>query len=188
VNSLLVISRADAGHIQLNRSAVSLLDLAKEASGLLEVLAEERGQRLSVEGDARIAVWADPLILRQALVNLIDNAIKYSPIGGAISVRTGARGAGEAIVEVIDTGPGIAAEHQSRVFERFYRVDKARSRDAGGAGLGLAIARWAVDAHGGGVELESHEGEGCTFRIVLPSIHTDKEINSHASQKQSAGW
>jgi heavy metal sensor kinase len=169
VDSLLTISRADAGQIQLRRSTFSLLDLAKESAALLEVLAEEKAQRLSVEGDAAVAVHADRLILRQALVNLIDNAVKYSPAGAALGVRVALHNAGAAVVEVRDGGPGIEPAHQEKVFDRFYRVDKARSRDAGGAGLGLSIAKWAVEAHGGRIELESEHGRGCTFRICLPA-------------------
>ncbi len=100
-------------------------------------------------------------------MNLIDNAVKYTPEGGKIKVRVLAKERSAAI-EVADTGPGIPKEHQERVFDRFYRVDNARSRELGGAGLGLSIARWAVEAHGGRIELESEVGKSCTFRIVLP--------------------
>ncbi len=167
VDSLLTISRADAGHIQLHRSGFPLLDLVQEAATLLEVLADEKGQRLAIEGDGNPVVYVDRHILRQALVNLIDNAVKYSPVGGNISVRVKSGAPGEAIVEVKDSGPGIDPEHQSKVFDRFYRVDKARSREAGGAGLGLSIAKWAVEANDGRIELESEGNEGCTFRIRL---------------------
>jgi signal transduction histidine kinase len=118
---------------------------------------------------APLAVSADRLILRQALINLLDNAIKYSPPGATIAIRTRMRHPREIVVEVVDHGPGISSQHRHKVFERFYRVDPARSRDQGGAGLGLAIADWAVKAHGGSIELESEEGRGSTFRIVLPA-------------------
>jgi len=167
VDNLLTISRADSGHLQLHRSPVPLLDLAREAAGLFEILAEERGQRLIVEGDSDIQVEADRLVLRQALVNVIHNATKYSPARGAIFIRV-RTAVGQASVEVEDNGPGIPFEDQSRVFDRFYRVDKARWRETGGAGLGLAIAKWAVEAHGGAITLDCGASGGCTFRISLP--------------------
>ena len=111
-------------------------------------------------------VYADRVLLRQAIVNLIDNAVKYSPLGGVISVRVGQE-SNQAFVEVEDSGPGIAPEHRAHIFERFYRVDRGRSRDSGGAGLGLAIVKWAVEAHGGQVSLVCGDG-GCIFGIRLP--------------------
>jgi len=169
VDSLLTISRADGGHVPINRSDIRLVDLVKEAAGLLEVLAEEKNQTLAVEGDPELVISADRLILRQAFVNLIDNAVKYSPLRATVRVLVASVG-GEAIVDVKDDGPGIAPEHQARVFDRFYRVDKSRSREAGGAGLGLAIVKWAVEANGGRIELISREDQGSTFRIRLPLV------------------
>ena len=128
-------------------------------------------QKLTVEGDPMVAVRGDRVILRQALVNLIDNAVKYSPLRGNIFVRVGSND-GDAVVEVQDSGPGIPAEHRSKVFERFYRVDKARSREDGGTGLGLSIAEWAVGAHGGRIELDCGTEPGCIFRIRLPRFTT----------------
>jgi len=174
VDDLLTISRADAGHIQLRLTNISVLDLARESAALLEVLAEEKSQHLIVDGEGSPVVNGDRLILRQALVNLIDNAVKHSPAGARISIRVESRIGNEAVVEVHDSGPGIDSEHQSRVFDRFYRVDKARSRDAGGAGLGLSIAKWAVEVNGGRIELESEKNKGCTFRIRLPLAQAQK--------------
>jgi heavy metal sensor kinase len=167
VESLLTISRADAGNIQLQKSSLDVLGLAKESAGLLDVLAEEKGQTISVSGDVSVTIWADRLILRQALINLIHNAVKYSPAAGAIQVNVHAVNR-DAVIEVRDSGPGIAAEHADKVFQRFYRVDKARSRADGGAGLGLSIVKWAVSAHGGKVELSRGSASGCTFVIHLP--------------------
>jgi len=175
VDSLLTLSRADAGHIHLQRTDISLLGLVQEATSLVEVLAEEKRQRISVEGAPTLIVSVDRLILRQALVNLIDNAIKYSPAGAEILVRVTAGKHSQLIVEVVDQGPGVPQEHQSRIFDRFYRVDSARSREWGGAGLGLAIARWAVEVHGGQISLESVEGQGSTFRVALPSTITTEK-------------
>jgi heavy metal sensor kinase len=166
--SLLSLSRADAGHIQLQREDMPLLRLAKEASSVVEVLAEEKRQSIDIEGDANLVVSADRLILRQAIINLLDNAIKYSPPGSHILVRVQGGGDKQVFLEVIDQGPGIPAEHQPYVFDRFFRVDKARTREWGGAGLGLSITRWAVEAHGGGITLESEKGHGSTFRVSLP--------------------
>jgi len=181
VDSLLTISRADAGHIQLNRVQTGLMDLAQESAALLEVLAEEKGQQISVQGDQSVAVYADRVILRQALVNLIDNAVKYSPPAGKISVYVKRLDSKEAMVEVEDSGPGIAPEHQSKIFDRFYRSDKARSREAGGAGLGLSIAKWAVESHGGLIELQCGDSSGCTFRVRLPletQVHDPRPLNT----------
>ncbi len=167
VDSLLIFARADSGHLPLHRSEVGLLELATESAVLLEVLAEEKKQSVEIEGDNSLTVIADRLILRQALVAIIHNAVKYSPSQGSIRVRVGARN-GDALVEIHDSGPGIPPEHRAKVFERFYRVDKARTRDQGGSGLGLSIADWSVRAHGGQIELECYEPSGCTFRIRLP--------------------
>jgi heavy metal sensor kinase len=175
VDTLLTLSRADAGQIHVQRTDISLLGLAQEASSLVEVLAEEKRQRISVEGEPALMVSGDRLILRQALVNLIDNAIKYSPAEAEIVVRVRAGKDNQPTVEVVDQGPGVPQEHQSRIFDRFYRVDSARSREWGGAGLGLAIVRWAVEIHGGQVSFESVEGQGSTFRVVLPSATTPEK-------------
>jgi heavy metal sensor kinase len=167
VDNLLILARADSGRLPLQRSEVKLLELATESALLLEVLAEEKKQSVEIEGDKSLTVVGDPLILRQALVAIIHNAVKYSPPQGSIRVRVGT-GNGDAWVEIHDSGPGIPPEHRARVFERFYRVDKARTRDEGGSGLGLSIADWGVRAHGGQIELECYEQLGCTFRIRLP--------------------
>jgi heavy metal sensor kinase len=171
VDNLLTMSRADVGRIALQQGEVAVLDLAKESAALLEVMAEEKDQTVHVEGYTSVRVRGDRLILRQALVNLIDNAVKYSPRHGSIVVRVGAE-SGYAFVEVQDSGSGIAPEHRSKVFERFYRVDKARSREQPGTGLGLSIAEWAVGAHGGSIELECEPGPGCTFTMRLPILST----------------
>jgi heavy metal sensor kinase len=167
VDSLLTMSRADAGRVALNLVPTSLLDLAKGSASLLEVLAEEKEQTIRIEGNGSITVNADQAILRQALVNLIDNAVKYSPVKGLIQIRVSEDGP-NATVEVHDSGPGIPTEHRGRIFERFYRVDKARTRKEGGTGLGLSIAQWAVAIHRGVVEVDCNPGAGSIFRIRLP--------------------
>lgn len=168
VDSLLTISRADAGRIELHPTVFSAMDLAREAAGLFEVLIEEKRQRITVGGDENATVTADRIFLRQALVNILHNAVKYSPAGGAISVCVQREPAGRVLLEVIDSGPGIAPEHAKRIFDRFYRVEESRSRDTGGAGLGLAIAQWAVREHGGEIEVVPAPQNGCIFQISLP--------------------
>ncbi len=168
VESLLTLSRADAGHVQLQRMDMSLLALAREASSMVEVLAEEKGQRMEIDGDAGLIVSVDRLVLRQGIVNLLDNAIKYSPRNTPILVHVGFGAAGQASLDITDEGPGIPSEHQPYVFDRFYRVDQARTREWGGTGLGLAITRWAVEAHGGEIDLTSKLGTGTTFHVSLP--------------------
>jgi signal transduction histidine kinase len=123
---------------------------------------------LGLEAPGPIYIEVDPATIRQALINLLDNAIKYTPCNGEIRVVLGRTPQGEAVLDVIDNGPGIPREHQDKIFDRFYRVDKGRSREVGGTGLGLSIARWAVEVNDGRIELESVEGQGSDFRIVLP--------------------
>jgi len=170
VDSLLILSRADAGQGQLNRELLDLAELACEVVNHLGVLAEEKRQILSVEAPAPVYVTGDRLVLRQPLINLVDNAIKYSPEGERVRVCVRDQSEGPTL-EVTDTGPGIAAEHQAHIFDRFYRVDKARAREMGGTGLGLSIVQWAVEVHGGYIKLESKGGKGSTFRILLPITH-----------------
>jgi heavy metal sensor kinase len=166
-DGLLLLSRADSGRAHLHPTTVGLADLAREVAADLEVLAEEKRQVVRVDAEAEVEITADRPTLRQAVLNLLDNAIKYSPEESAIRLVVSRAGT-SAVLEVIDNGPGIAPEHLPHVFERFYRADRARSRASGGAGLGLAIARWAVEANGGRIEVESEVLRGSVFRIVLP--------------------
>jgi heavy metal sensor kinase len=168
VDRLLMLSRADAGS-KLSTDVVDLSTMASEVVEQLDVLADEKHQSLSLDVKSHPSWLGDRLVLRQALLNLVDNAIKYSPEGAEITVRVDQQ-ADDGILEVSDTGPGIAEELQSRIFDRFYRVDESRSRNNGGTGLGLSIAKWAVEANGGHLTLESRRGKGCTFRITLPQV------------------
>jgi hypothetical protein len=169
VESLLLLTRADGGRLFLNRKDTDITDLVEKAVEDMRVLADEKKQKLTADLKRGVRAVVDPELLRRAFVNLLDNAVKYTPSGGAISVSLDET-SGYAIIEVADSGPGIAAEHRENIFERFYRVEKDRPRDAGGAGLGLAIAKWAIGANGGRIELESRERVGSTFRIVLPTL------------------
>ena len=168
VENLLLLTRADAGRIPLARATVDLGELVADVSENLRILAEEKHQRFTVDAAAHVTAECDATTVRHGVTNVLYNAIKYTPEHGTIRVTVGAADAGATVIEVHDTGPGIPAAHREQIFERFYRVDGGRARDTGGAGLGLAIARWAVEANGGSIEVESDEGQGARFRIVLP--------------------
>jgi signal transduction histidine kinase len=152
------------------REAVAdMLEDAEQLSRVLEtmsLLAQDRDQRLSLACTAGPAA-VDPTVIRIAVANILHNAIRYSPPSSHVAIRAFGDEAA-AIIEVEDRGPGIAQEHHAHLFERFYRVDPGRSRALGGVGLGLAMARWSVEAHGGQIQVDSREGAGSTFRIVLP--------------------
>jgi len=167
-DSLLLLSRADSGKTDLQPSTVDLAELAREVAGDLEVLADEKHIRVTVEPKGPATVVGDRGTLRHAVINLLDNAIKYSPEGSAIRM-VAKTAATQSVLEVIDAGPGIEARHLPYIFDRFYRVDQSRSRNAaGGVGLGLSIAVWGVEANGGRIEVESEVDRGSVFRVVLP--------------------
>lgn len=168
VSDLLTLSRIESSAEPPER-VLDLRSAAGEVLNLLGPASEERGLELVAEfpGQA-VEVLGEEEAIRQALSNLIDNAVKYSSPGGRVSVRLHAEN-GRAVLEVEDEGPGIAGEHLDRIFERFYRVDRARSRELGGTGLGLAIVKNVARRHGGGVEVESERGRGSTFRLWLPA-------------------
>lgn len=166
VDTLLQLSRGDAGTIRLSRKVFDLGDLARDVASSLSLLADERQQHLEVVASPNVRVSADRLVLRDAVTNLIDNAIKYSPAGSTIRVHVDG-GPERATLSVADEGPAIAAEHRDRIFDRFYRIDEGRSREMGGTGLGLAIAKWAVEANGGQIVLDT-AATGSVFRINLP--------------------
>lgn len=170
VDRLLTLSRADSGESMLSRDRVDLAELAQEVTAQLDVLAEEKQQSLTVETSGPSVCMGDRMVLRQALLNLVDNAIKYSPAEGRIVVKVSTTADGKAVLDVSDSGPGIPLELRPKVFDRFYRADRSRSREnGGGTGLGLSIARWAVEVNGGQLTLESNDGPGATFRITLPN-------------------
>jgi heavy metal sensor kinase len=165
-DTLLLLARAESGRMPLNREKLALNELIREVCERLDVLAAEKNQRMEITATTAISVEADPVLLRQAVTNLLHNAIRHSPPDSLIRVTTGTRGT-ERFIEITDQGPGIAPEHRDRIFERFYRIDKARSRADGGTGLGLAIAKLFVEQHGGRIELECPAEGGSCFRIVM---------------------
>ncbi|HEY3857608.1 MAG TPA: ATP-binding protein [Verrucomicrobiae bacterium] len=167
VDALFAISRLDAGEARQERTQFDLAPLAASTTEQMSLLAEDKG--ITVECDAKdtVTVEGDRARIKQIVVNLLDNAIKYTPRGGSISLNV--RAAEEkAIIEVADTGIGIPATALPHIFERFFRVDEARSRDAGGAGLGLAIVKSICAAHGGSVRVESAPSQGSRFKVELP--------------------
>jgi heavy metal sensor kinase len=186
VDRLLTLSRADTGKAHLSVEIVDIAELAEEVAEQLGVLAEEKEQSVNVRFDTVPRWIGDRVVLRQALLNLVDNAIKYSPVGGKIEIRVAQSPEGIS-ADVTDTGPGIPADLQSRIFDRFYRVDKARSRENGGTGLGLAIAKWAVEVNGGRLTLEPTNGIGSCFRITLMQTAFEAaDHTNHAEQTRSA--
>ena len=152
----------------LNKERVSLNDAVSDCARAAHVLASRKGVRLRLENDSpSIALNGDDELITRMILNLLDNAVKYTPAGGEISLAL-ARQNGNAAIVVRDTGIGIAQTDQPRVFDRFFRVDKARARTLGGAGLGLSIAQWIVEVHGGQISLASAPGEGSEFTVLLP--------------------
>jgi len=169
IDDLLLLARLDSGRIELQLQPVALRVAAQDALDDAALIARAREITLENQVAPEAVAHADPERLRQVLANLIDNGIKYGRVGGRLAV--GGRVLDRDYVEltVRDDGPGIPAEAKARVFERFYRVDKARSRDQGGTGLGLAIVKNVVQAHGGDVRVESAAGAGTEFFITLPA-------------------
>ncbi len=169
IDDLLTLSRieqeADRREIALQRTP--LQEVLRAAVQACSVAAAGRKVLIDLEVPEGLEVQVNPALLEQAVINLIDNAVKYSPADTRVRVEAEASGEGVS-VRVRDQGCGIPREHLPRLFERFYRVDKARSRKAGGTGLGLAIVKHIVQAHGGRIEVESAPGEGSTFTILLP--------------------
>jgi heavy metal sensor kinase len=182
VEHLLTMSRADVGGGRHSRNDVLLGEVAREVASQLDVLAEEKGQSVTVDCARELSWVGDKCLLRQALMNLVDNAVKHSPESGRVSLRVFPSHDG-AVIDVEDTGPGIPIEYRDMVFDRFFRVDTSRSRSDGGIGLGLSIARWAVEANGGTLSLERSDSTGSVFRIALPgaglaSVPTPLEVVS----------
>jgi heavy metal sensor kinase len=167
VEGLLTLARADAAQANLKRERVDFRKVVEETLAMLGPLAAERKVSLAVSAEAA-EVEGDRDRLREAVTNLVTNAIRYNREGGRVEV-TLRREIDQAVLAVADTGIGIPEADRPHIFERFYRVDRARSREAGGSGLGLSITKWIVEAHGGVLSFTSREGEGTTFVLRLPA-------------------
>jgi heavy metal sensor kinase len=164
VDRLLTLSRAETGQATLSREPVDLRALVDDVIENIGVLAEEKQQTIAVSAGPAPQVLVDRLTMRQALINLLDNAIKFTPVKGRIDVRIAGRAA-DVVIDVVDSGPGIPPDVRARIFDRFYRAGS----DVVGTGLGLSIAKTAVDANGGRLTVEASGAGGSTFRIILPT-------------------
>jgi heavy metal sensor kinase len=178
VDRVLTLSRAESGQDKLSIEVVDLRALVEEVAAHLGVLAEEKNQSLQIEGSGRPGGICDRIVLRQALINLLDNAIKYTPAGGRMTIRL-AEVAQVASIDVTDTGPGIPMDLRARIFDRYYRAGNPRTHQRG-AGLGLAIAKWAVEVGGGHLSLVSTSDQGSTSRITLPRAPAGSGVRPRA--------
>ncbi len=167
-NNMLTLARLDAGRFHMERDVVDLAEVANDVVKRVQALAQERGVTVQMERGVQALVLGDRVLLEQVALILVDNAIKYNRSQGSVRVRAFVA-QGQAYLEVADTGIGIASEHLPHLGERFYRVDKARSREAGGAGLGLSIARSVAASHQGTLTLTSVPGQGTTALLSLPA-------------------
>jgi two-component system, OmpR family, sensor kinase len=171
VESLLAISRLDAGEVKLDKLPLNFSELVARTAGEMKVLAQDKSIALSISVEEGVYLEGDRTHLQQVVLNLVDNAIKYTQEGGAIHVRLYIKD-WRTIIEVSDNGAGIPSQALPHVFERFYRADKARSRASGGAGLGLSIVKAICTAHRATIFVTSEEGKGSSFRVEFPSAAT----------------
>jgi heavy metal sensor kinase len=167
IDDLLNLARADAGHVRLQMQDFYLNDLLAECCRSVQALANRRGISLECRCTEDVTFHGDEELLRRLVVNLLDNAIRYTPAGGSVAASLDANGP-DVRIRIADTGVGITPEAAVHVFERFYRADKARSRQDGGFGLGLAIVKVIAESHRGAVDLASRPGAGTTFTVTLP--------------------
>jgi len=167
INDLILLSKFDASEAELKMAPVRLGLLIKDISDLFRILAEQKNIALNIDPYQETVVMGDKMRLQQLFTNLIDNAVKFTPEGGSIRIRV-EKNMDFVQVKVMDTGIGVPKEEQENIFKRFYRVDKSRSRDTGGVGLGLSIADWIANAHHGRIEVDSELNRGSTFTVYLP--------------------
>lgn len=169
VEDLLTLSRADMGELTMEREEIELSTLAREVWEDLQMMAKKKRVQLKFMDDGFTRVEGDPLFLRQLILNITENGLKYTPAGGEVALKVkGDRDQGVVRLFVSDTGVGIPQKDLKRVFDRFFRVDTARSRETGGTGLGLSICQWIAHAHEGQIAVESTVGKGSTFTVTLP--------------------
>lgn len=186
VENLLTLARADADRVRIRRERVALHEVLIAVYEQIERVARDKGVTIELDEIDEVTVIGDPLWLKQLITNLVTNAVKYTPSGGEVRLSLVEEGAKtfpsgpternqeqeaprSALLRVADTGIGIPEEHQSHIFDRFYRVDAGRSRDSGGSGLGLSIARWIAEEHGGSISVQSQVGKGSIFTVRLPA-------------------
>jgi signal transduction histidine kinase len=167
VEGLFAISRLDAGEAQKESAPFDLGELATSTAEQMCLLAEDKDITITASAPEKVIVKGDRARVKQVVVNLLDNAIKYTQSGGKVNLRVSPH-ASKAILEVEDNGIGIPTDAQPHIFERFFRVEAARSRESGGAGLGLSIVKSICTAHGGHVSVQSTEGAGSCFKVELP--------------------
>ncbi len=171
VDALLTLARADEGLAPLHREPVDLRGLVDEARETGELLAEQAGVTMEIATPPEpLVVSVDATRIRELILNLLTNAVKYTPVGGSVRMQLGSAN-GTVTLSVADTGIGIAPGDLPHIFDRFWRADSARTRtgERPGAGLGLAICKWIAEAHGGRIEVVSRPGRGTTFTVTLPS-------------------
>jgi signal transduction histidine kinase len=168
VSDLLDLTRIEAGRIELLPQELSLADVVGDAIDGLRHVAAARQVRVNVDLPPCPAVWADPDKVHQVVTNLLENAIKFSPPGGEVTVTAGAHGTGLVRLVIEDTGPGIPPAERERVFDKFYQVGRVEGERLPGTGLGLTIARHLVELHGGRIWVDDVPGGGAAFVVLLP--------------------
>jgi signal transduction histidine kinase len=170
----MLLARADVGEQPLHREPVDLACLVRETAESARWMMGNRAFRVEIEDAALVLGDADRL--QQVMLNLLENAVKHTPGSAEIALTLASRN-GSAVVTVADNGEGIPPEHLPKIFDRFYRVDGARSRERGGTGLGLAIGRWIAEAHGGTLRVASATGVGTVFTLTLPGARWEAGID-----------
>jgi heavy metal sensor kinase len=168
VEGLLLLARADSGVLRMDHKPVAVHELVAEVAAQMQKMADDQGVSLHLEKLTPVTLCGDREQLFRLLLNLMDNAIKYTPAGGRVTVSLHAD-ASQALISVTDTGIGLSEAEQAQIFTRFYRAAQARSQSGGGAGLGLCIAQSIAEAHGGKIQVHSSPGQGSTFTVALPA-------------------